>query len=120
MRVVRAVSDGRAAAAMRTSPPAMAADSRGPPWSRMARPVTDWERAFTVLGRIWLRNTAPRPAMPVAIPTCRNVLDEPDAMPLRSGGTTDTVADANTGLRTPIPMPARMNPGSRTVHDEVA
>ena len=78
------------------------------------------DRAWTVSGRTRLRKTAPSPAMPVEMPTWRNVLDEPDAMPLRSGGTTDTVAEASTGLVMPTPMPAVMNPGSRTVHDEVA
>ena len=66
-----------------------------------------WPRGRpTVLGRIWLRNTAPRPAMPVAMPTWRKVLDDPVAMPLRSGGTTDTEAEASTGLVIPTPMPA--------------
>ena len=65
---------------------------------------------------IW--NTEPRPAMPVAIPTWRNVLLAPDAMPLRSGGTTEMADEASTGLTVPIPMPAMMKPGSSTVQLE--
>ncbi len=58
--------------------------------------------------------------MPVAMPTWRKVLDDPVDIPLRSGGTTDTVAEATTGLVIPTPMPATMNPGSRTVQVESA
>jgi hypothetical protein len=48
------------------------------------------------------------------------VLDDPVAMPLRSAGTTDTVAEARTGLVMPTPIPAMMKPGSSTVHAESA
>ena len=56
--------------------------------------------------------------MPVAMPTWRNVLLAPDAMPLRWGWTTETAPDASTGLTVPMPMPQAMKPGSSTVHDE--
>ena len=58
--------------------------------------------------------------MPVARPTCRKVLDVPVAMPLCAGRTTETVAEARTGLVMPVPMPARMKPGRRTVQVESA
>ena len=73
-----------------------------------------------VLCWIWLWNTAPSPAMPVAMPTWRKVLFAPDAMPLRSGGTTLIAAEARTGFTVPIPMPVTMNPGSRTVQPDEA
>ena len=53
--------------------------------------------------------------MPVAIPTCLNVLLIPDAIPLRSGVTTPSAIDASVGLISPIPIPASMNPASRWV-----
>ena len=62
---------------------------------------------------------APRPAMPVAMPTWRNVELIPEAMPLCSGGTTATAEEASTGLIIPMPAPAKMNPGSSTVHSEL-
>ena len=58
--------------------------------------------------------------MPVAMPTWRKVLLAPEAMPLRWGGTTEMADEASTGLTVPIPMPATMKPGSRTVHPEEA
>ena len=57
--------------------------------------------------------------MPVAMPTCRNVLLAPEAMPLRWGCTTETAPEARTGLTVPAPKPARMNPGSNTVQPDV-
>ena len=57
---------------------------------------------------------APRPAMPVAIPTWRNVLLMPDAMPARRGSTTLTAIEASGGLTIPMPMPPTMKPGSRS------
>ena len=51
--------------------------------------------------------------MPVAIPTWRKVLLAPEAMPLRSGGTTEMADEARTGLTVPIPMPATMKPGQQ-------
>ena len=57
--------------------------------------------------------------MPVAIPTWRNVLLAPDAMPLRWGWTTETAPEANTGLTTPTPKPQTRKPGRSTVHVEV-
>ena len=44
--------------------------------------------------------------MPVAIPTCRNVLLIPDAIPARRGSTTLTAVEASGALTKPIPMPA--------------
>ena len=48
---------------------------------------------------------APRPAMPVAMPTWRKVLLMPEAMPLRAGGTTPIAVEASGGLTMPMPMP---------------
>ena len=56
--------------------------------------------------------------MPVAIPTWRNVLLAPEAMPLRCGCTTDTAAEARTGLTVPTPAPHSRKPGNRTVQAE--
>ena len=42
----------------------------------------------------WDWKIEPSPAMPVAIPTCRKVLLAPEAMPLRSGGTTEMAEEA--------------------------
>ena len=73
-----------------------------------------------MLCSIWFWNTVPSAAMPVAMPTCRKVLFAPEAMPLRSGGTTEMADEASTGLTIPIPMPLTMNPGSSTVQPEPA
>ena len=54
------------------------------------------------------------------MPTWRKVLADPEAIPLRWGGTTDTEEEASTGLVMPTPMPATMNPGSSTVQFELA
>ncbi len=51
--------------------------------------------------------------MPVAMPTWRNVVLAPEAMPLRSGGTTAMAEEASTGLTMPMPMPATMKPGEQ-------
>ena len=67
--------------------------------------------------RAW--NTAPRAATPVAIPTWRNVLLIPDAMPLRAGGTTPIAVEARIGLTVPMPAPATRKPASRAVHPEL-
>ena len=67
---------------------------------------------------IWLWKTAPSTAMPVAMPTCRNVLLAPEAMPLRWGCTTETAPEASTGFTVPMPNPHGMNPGSSTVQAE--
>ena len=58
--------------------------------------------------------------MPVAIPTWRKVLAAPVDIPLRSGVTTETEAEARTGLVMPMPTPATRKPGSSTSQDEVA
>jgi len=58
--------------------------------------------------RCW--NTAPSAATPVARPPMRNVLLRPDAMPLRSGGTTpDDARDG--GIAMPMPKPESSIPG---------
>ena len=67
---------------------------------------------------IVLWNSAPRPAIPVAMPTCRNVLLVPDAMPDRSGGTTLTAVEASAGLVSPMPMPPSTKPGRSSVQPE--
>jgi len=56
---------------------------------------------------IVLWNSAPRPAIPVAMPTCRNVLLVPDAMPDRSGGTTLTAVEASAELTAKLVAPER-------------
>ena len=68
---------------------------------------------------IWLWNTAPRMAIPVAMPTWRKVLLAPEAIPLRCGSTTEMEADASTGFTMPDPEPGQSrNPGSSTVQVE--
>ena len=72
---------------------------------RRARPITcDWK-------------IAPSPAMPVAIPTWRNVLLIPEAVPLRRWSTTLT-AVAERRVHEAHPVPAMTNPASRVVHFE--
>ena len=56
--------------------------------------------------------------MPVAMPTWRNVLLAPEAMPLRWGWTTETAPEARTGLTMPTPKPQTMKPGNSTVQVE--
>ena len=85
-----------------------------------ARPAGVDARAPVTALVIWCWKTAPRAAMPVAMPTWRKVLLAPEAMPLRWGGTTAMADDASTGLTVPMPIPATMNPGSSTVHAEPA
>ena len=67
---------------------------------------------------IWLAKMAPRPAIPVAMPTWRKVELAPDPMPLRSTGTTATDDEASTGLTIPMPAPASRNPGRSWVHPD--
>ena len=57
--------------------------------------------------------------MPVAMPTWRNVVLMPDAMPLRCGGTTPTAVEASGGLTRPTPTPATRKPGSSAVQRRV-
>ncbi|GMA87847.1 hypothetical protein GCM10025868_30970 [Angustibacter aerolatus] len=64
-------------------------------------------------------NTVPSVAMPVAMPTWRNVELAPEAMPDRCGGTTPTAVDASGTLIRPVPTPATSSPGSRWVHSVV-
>ena len=61
----------------------------------------------------WLRKIAPQAAMPMAMPTWRNVSLIPEAMPLCSFGTTDTATSAITGLIRPTPAPASDEPGEQ-------
>ena len=56
--------------------------------------------------------------MPVAIPTWRNVLLMPDAIPARRGSTTLTDVEASGALTSPIPMPPTMKPASSVVQVE--
>ena len=64
--------------------------------------------------------TAPRPAIPVAMPTWRKVELIPEAIPLRSAGTTPIAVPANGGLTSPTPAPASRKPGTSTVQLEAA
>ena len=56
---------------------------------------------------IALSKIAPSAAIPVAIPTWRNVLLIPLAIPLRCGGTTPIAVDASAGLISPRPRRRR-------------
>ena len=67
---------------------------------------------------IWLWKIAPSAAMPVAIPTWRNVLLMPEAIPARRGSTTLTDVEASGALTSPIPMPPTMKPARSVVHVE--
>ncbi len=84
-----------------------------PSRNRAADAVATWTR-------ITCSNTAPRPAIPVAMPTWRNVLLIPDAIPLSSASTTPTAAEASEGFTNPTPTPATRNPGSSAVQCELA
>ena len=64
---------------------------------------------------MWVK-TAPSAAVPVAMPTCRNVELMPEAMPARCGSTTPIAAVASAGLTRPMPPPATMKPASSAVH----
>ena len=97
----------------------MALRSEVPPRRRTAAPPSERASAAEVCVTIWLWKTAPRTAIPVAMPTWRKVLFAPEAMPLRWGCTTETAPEARTGFTMPIPMPQATNPGSNTVHVEV-
>ena len=103
-----------------------AAITCGAPPPATARPISSTcaapgVPASAVVSRlvIWLWKTAPRPAIPVAIPTWRNVELMPDAMPERAGATTPIAAFAIDGLIMPTPTPATMKPGSSAVHSEL-
>ena len=67
---------------------------------------------------IWLWKIAPSAAMPVAIPTWRNVLLIPDAIPARRGSTTLTDVEASGALTRPMPMPPTMKPARSVVQVE--
>ena len=54
---------------------------------------------------------APSAAIPVAIPTCRNVLLIPDAIPAPLRLTTLTAVEASGALTKPIPIPPTTKPG---------
>src|SRR5439155_22606314 len=64
----------------------------------------------------WLWKIAPRVAIPVAMPTWRNVLLTPEAIPARSLGATPMAVDASGGLVRPTPAPATTRPANRAVH----
>ena len=103
--------------ALTAGPAVFRANVKEPP------PGVDAETLFSACGivvssRCW--NSAPSAAIPVAIPTWRNVLEIPAPMPLRWGGTTPTAVDAITGFAIPMPTPASRNPGSSAVHSESA
>ena len=78
-------------------------------WGMADAATSDW---------IWLWKIAPSAAMPVAIPTWRNVLLMPEAIPARRGSTTLTDVEASGALTSPIPMPPTMKPASSVVHVE--
>ena len=109
-----------AAAAWRTPPPSHGPLQGGAAVGHHGLAGGVAARAAEVWCWIWVWKTAPSPAMPVAMPTWRKVLLAPEAMPLRSGGTTEMADEASTGLTVPIPMPAMMNPGSSTVQPDAA
>src|SRR6266481_10032266 len=68
--------------------------------------------------RTLFENREPRSAMPVAMPTCRNVELMPEAMPARCGCTTPTAVDASGGFTRPTARPPTIMPGIRCVQDE--
>ncbi len=98
-------------ASWRTSPADMAAWSCAPPWCSTCWPVAVLFNAAVVCARIWLWKTAPSTAMPVAMPTWRNVLLAPEAMPLRWGCTTEIAPDARTGFTVTDTDPAEDEAG---------
>ena len=71
--------------------------------------------AISVLPLTTCGKIAPSAAMPVAMPTCRNVELMPDAMPARRGSTTPTAAVASAGLTRPMPAPQIRKPASSAV-----
>ena len=88
----------RSAAAAGSIPARCAAAPKAP-----ACPLTMWVK------------TAPSAAVPVAMPTWRNVELMPDAMPARCGSTTAMAAVASAGFTAPMPPPATMKPASIAV-----
>ena len=74
-------------------------------------------RAMPAVPASWVARIEPSAATLVAIPTCRNVLLTPDAMPAACL-TTPIAVDASGGFTRPAPMPATMKPGIRCVHSE--
>ena len=80
-----------------------------------------WRRSAAVVPWVTLCwKTAPRPAIPVAIPTWRKVELIPEAIPQRSCGTTPIAVEASGGLTRPMPAPASTKPGISTVQVEEA
>src|SRR5581483_3152791 len=61
---------------------------------------------------------APSAAIPVAMPSCRNVLFKPEAIPARSRCTVDTAVDASGALTKPIPTPPIRKPARSAVQPE--
>ena len=82
------------------------------PGSRAAPAVTS---AVTLLA-----NRDPSSAIPVAMPTCRNVELIPDAIPARCGATTPTAVEASGGFTMPMARPLTIMPGIRCVQLDVA
>src|SRR6266568_646759 len=76
-------------------------------------------RWLTVFRRCAVK-IAPSAAMPVAVPTWRNVELIPEAMPARAGATTPTAVEASGTLTSPDPAPATISPGMRWVQPEPA
>ena len=83
-----------------------------------ARPGGLADRSASVLRVTSCWKMAPRPAIPVAMPTWRKVLLIPDAIPLREWCTTPIAVDASSGLISPTPAPASRNPGISVVQPE--
>ena len=89
----------------------LAPGGRCTPASRSASVMFEATRAWKI---------APRPAIPVAIPTWRKVLLMPEAIPARRWSTTPTAVEAIAGLVRPTPKPASRKPGSSAVQPESA
>ena len=92
--------------------------ARGDRLGELARTARLPDRRSSRLDSTRAWKTAPSAAIPVAIPTCRNVVLMPDAMPLCWGRTTPIAVDASGGLIRPTPMPATMKPARSAVHSE--
>jgi hypothetical protein len=67
---------------------------------------------------IRVANRVPKTAIPVAMPTWRNVVLMPEAIPAAQGGTRPTAVAASAGLTRPDPTPATISPGNRWVQPE--
>src|SRR5580693_7663853 len=99
-----------------TSPDCTAEAIFGPWWDRDGTAAI---RARTSSATL-LENSVPSNAMPVAMPTWRNVELMPEAMPACCGGTTPTAVEARGGLTRPTPRPPTIIPGIRWVQVDPA